>query len=37
MAADHVDPHALKLDLERIASTLSRASDDVLVGCCMAC
>jgi hypothetical protein len=22
MAADHVDPHALKLDLERIASTL---------------
>jgi len=23
MAADHVDPHALKLDLERIASTLS--------------
>jgi hypothetical protein len=37
MAADHVDPHALKLDLERIASTLPRASDGVLAGCCMAC
>jgi hypothetical protein len=36
MAADHVDPQALKLDLERIASTLpARASDDA--GCCMAC
>jgi hypothetical protein len=28
---------ALKLDLERIASTLPRASDGVLAGCCMAC
>ena len=37
MAADHVDPHALKLDLERIASTLPPASDGVLAGCCMAC
>jgi hypothetical protein len=37
MAADHIDPHALKLDLERIASTLPRASDGVLAGCCMAC
>ena len=37
MAADHVDPHALKLDLERIASTLPPASDGVLDGCCMAC
>jgi hypothetical protein len=38
MAADHVDPHALKLDLARIASTLSaRASDGALAGCCMAC
>jgi hypothetical protein len=35
MAADHVDPHALKLDLERIASTLPRASDGALAGCCM--
>jgi hypothetical protein len=35
MAADHVDPHALKLDLERIASTLPPASD--VAGCCMAC
>jgi hypothetical protein len=32
-----VDPHALKLDLERIASTLPRASEGVLAGCCMAC
>jgi len=30
MAADHVDPDALKLDLERIASTLPPASDGVL-------
>jgi hypothetical protein len=30
MAADHVDPHTLKLDFERIASTLRRASDGVL-------
>ena len=37
MAADHVDPHALKLDLERIASTLPRSSDIALAGCCMAC
>ena len=37
LAADHVDPHALKLDLERIASTLPPASDGVLAGCCMAC
>jgi hypothetical protein len=37
MAADHVDPHALKLDLERIASTLPPASDRVLAGCCKAC
>ena len=38
MAADHVDPHALKVELERIASTLpARASDGVLAGCCMAC
>ena len=37
MAADHVDPHALKLDLDRIASTLPRASDGVFAGCCMAC
>ena len=37
MAADHVDPHALKLDLERIASTLPPAADGVLAGCCMAC
>ena len=37
MAADHVDPQALKLDLERIASTLPRASDGALAGCCMAC
>ena len=37
MAADHVDPHALKLDLERIASTLPSASHGVLAGCCMAC
>jgi hypothetical protein len=36
MAADHVDPHALKLDLERIASTLPPASEGVLAGCCMA-
>jgi hypothetical protein len=37
MAADHVDPHALKLDLERIASTLPRTTDGVPAGCCMAC
>ena len=38
MEADHVDPQALKLDLGRIASTLSaRTSDSVLAGCCMAC
>jgi hypothetical protein len=37
MAADHVDPHMLKHDLERIASTLPPASDGVLAGCCMAC
>ena len=37
MAADHVDPQALKLDLERIASTLPRASDSDLAGCCRAC
>ena len=37
MAADHIDPQALKLDLERIASTLPSASDDVLAGCCVAC
>jgi hypothetical protein len=38
MAADHVDPHALKIELELIASTLpARASDGVLAGCCMAC
>jgi hypothetical protein len=37
MAADHVDPHALKLDLERIASTLPRASDGAIAGCRMAC
>jgi hypothetical protein len=37
MAADHVDAHALKLDLERIASTLPPASEGVLAGCCMAC
>jgi hypothetical protein len=37
MAADHVDPHTLKLDLERIASTLPPAPDGVLAGCCMAC
>ena len=37
MAADHIDPDALKLDLERIASTLPPASDSVLAECCMAC
>jgi hypothetical protein len=37
MAADHVDPHALKLDLERIASTLPPVSDGALAGCCKAC
>jgi len=37
MVADHVDPHALKLDLERIAATLPPASDGVLAGCCVAC
>jgi hypothetical protein len=30
MAADHVDPHTLKLDPEHIASTLRRASGGVL-------
>jgi hypothetical protein len=37
MAADHIDPDALKLDLERIASTLPPASDGVLAEWCMAC
>lgn len=38
MAADHVDPHALKIEFERIASTLPAcASNGVLAGCCMAC
>jgi hypothetical protein len=37
MAADHIDPDALKLDLERIASPLPPASEGVLAGCCMAC
>ena len=37
MAADHIDPDALKLDLERIASTLPPASEGVPAGCCMAC
>jgi len=37
MAADHIDPDALKLDLERIASMLPSAADGVLGGCCTAC